>query len=292
MHFSKIFCSLALSIILIHSSASTTFAKTLKFAVASDTHYSLEADETSKNYTNGKKALNGFVDRMNETKYDFIIFNGDNINKSKQDHLESFLNTTKNIKTPYYIVMGNKDTHKISGIAKPDYLTTVSQYNPKQKFKNKDNRNIKNTSYYFYPDKNTIAIILDNISTGMPSTHGVFNKYTLTWLDEVLTKNAKKQAIIFQHVPYVEPFEKAEWEILEKPQYTAVIRKHNNIKMIVAGHYHKEFKNIDDYGITHIGVPALCESPYHYSEIILKYNKKPFKQPQIQTIQVTQKPAI
>lgn len=262
----------------------STEAKTLNFAVAADVHYNAEQNRDNKNYTNGAKALSGFVSRMNENNYDFVVFDGDNVSKSNLQNLKSFLTVVKDIKTPYYIVAGNRDTHKISGIAKPEYLKLINEYN-------KNQRNTE-MSYYFYPNSDIIAIVLDGVSTGMPSTHGVFNQKNLKWLDNILEKNKNKQAIIFQHVPYYEPCDKPAYEILEKAEYTAILRKHKNVLMIVSGHYHKDFRITDEYGVTHISVPALFETPYNYTEINVNYNKKPFKPIQDIKIETVLKPAV
>lgn len=259
-------------------------AKTLHFAVTADVHYSVEQDKNNKNYTNGAKALSGFVSRMNENKYDFVVFDGDNISKSNEQNLRSFLNTVKSIKKPYYIVAGNRDVHKISGLAKPEYLKLIEKYNKNQRK--------SAMSYYFYPNNDIIAIVIDGVSSGMPSTHGVFNQKNLKWLDNVLEKNSNKSAIIFQHVPYYEPSDKLSYQILEKAEYTAVLRKHKNVLMIVSGHYHKEFKTVDDYDVTHISVPALFEEPYNYTEITVSYDKKVFQKMKNVKIETISKPAI
>ena len=237
-------------------------AKTITFAVTSDIDY-LAGEENNT----GAKVLDGFISRTQETKYDFIVFNGDNIKKSKPQHLIGFLKRIRAINTPYYLVMGNNDVHKISGISKPEYLQLVSKYNSNQK----DAQN----SYYFYPAPGIIAIVLDGVSTGMPTEHGVFNKKTLKWLELVLDKNQNKQAIIFQHVPYYEPVDIPEYEILEKAEYAAVIRRYKNIALIVSGHYGKDYEVKDDYGVTHISVPSMSKEPYYYTEIDFSYSKLP-----------------
>ncbi len=237
-------------------------AKTITFAVTSDIDY-LAGEENNT----GAKVLDGFIARTQETKYDFIVFNGDNIKKSKPQHLIGFLKRIRAINTPYYLTMGNNDVHKISGISKPEYLQLVSKYNSNQK----DAQN----SYYFYPAPGIIAIVLDGVSTGMPTEHGVFNKKTLKWLELVLDKNQNKQAIIFQHVPYYEPVDIPEYEILEKAEYAAVIRRYKNIALIVSGHYGKDYEVKDDYGVTHISVPSMSKEPYYYTEIDFSYSKLP-----------------
>lgn len=241
--------------------ANTANSKTLTFAVTSDINYLCDDENNT-----GAKVLDGFISRMQETKYDFIVFNGDNIKKSKPQHLIAFLKRIRAISTPYYLVMGNNDVHKISGISKPEYLQLVHKYNKNQKAQ---------TSYYFYPAPGIIVIVLDGVSTGMPSNHGVFNKKTLQWLSQVLEKNKNKQAIIFQHVPYYEPVDIPEYEILEKAEYAAVLRRHNNVALIVSGHYGKDYEIKDDYGVTHISVPSLSKEPYYFTEIDFSYDKFP-----------------
>lgn len=262
MNFLKSLINFVLIISAFFVVTATAQAKTLTFAVTSDIDY-LSGDETDT----GAKVLDGFISRTQETKYDFIIFNGDNIKKSKPQHLIAFLKRIRAIHTPYYLVMGNNDVHKISGISKPEYLQLVSKYNRNQK----DAQN----SYYFYPAPGIIAIVLDGVSTGMPTNHGVFNKKTLKWLEQVLDKNQNKQAIIFQHVPYYEPVDIPEYEILEKAEYAAVIRRYKNIALIVSGHYGKDFETKDDYGVVHISVPSMSKEPYYYTEIDFSYDKLP-----------------
>ena len=110
-------------------SQSVAESKTINFAIASDIHYKTSNDGN----TIQEKALNGFIDRVNENNYDFVIFLGDNIDKSKEKELDAFLKKIKTINTPYYLVMGNKDVHKISGLDKKVYLAEVSKHNKYQK---------------------------------------------------------------------------------------------------------------------------------------------------------------
>lgn len=284
MNFIKGICYTLLLVSAIFFSNGRIYAKTLNFAVASDVHYSPAVNAENAKSDISAKALRGFVDRVNENDYDFVIFLGDNIDKSKPQNLKRFFNVIKNMKTPYYLVLGNSDAHKISGMSKPDYLKIVSQNNKSQKK--------AQSSYYFCPTSDVIVIVIDNVSSGMPSSHGMFTEKTLKWLDEVLTKNKNKKAVIFQHVPYIEPYEKDSYNILERHEYGAVIRRHKNIVMICSGHYHKYALTPDDRGIYHLSAPALYEHPYKYLDIKLDYNKKPLTKAKNFKLDVIQKPAI
>ena len=256
------------------------FAKTLNFAIVSDVHYKTSADVEQKE---SAKALDGLISRLNESNYDFVVFLGDNIDKSKMNELESFLTVLKNLKTPYYLVMGDRDVHKISGMDKRDYVKIVAQYNKQQKK--------TGTNYVFYPTNDVAMIVLDSVSSGMPTTHGVVSKKTLIWLDETLKENAGKKVVIFQHVPYFAPYEKPEYEILEKQEYKAILTKHNNILAVVSGHYHKEFAKLDD-GVIHYCIPALSEAPYYFVDSTLKYDKSIFGKAKNFKLEGELKPAI
>lgn len=261
-------------------------AKTINFAVISDTHYTINNENnTFRDLTLSGKVLKGAVDRINENKYDFVVFLGDNIDKSNERSLRGFLRIVSGIKgTPYYIVLGNHDAHKISGLAKQEYLEIVSEYNKNQRK--------AQASYCFSPSKDILAIVLDGSSSGMPSSHGIFTPKTLQWLDDVLTKNKNKKVIIFQHFPYMEPFLNPSHEILDKMEYKAVINRHENILMIVSGHYHKEGVFKDERSVYHISAPALYMSPYYYDEIKVEYDKTLFEKAKNFKLDGTPKPAI
>lgn len=266
-------------------SAVCTDAKTIRFAVASDIHYSpIKYEDSARDISNAAKALGGFVNRVNENNYDYVIFLGDSIDKSKPESLLGFFKTIKNLNTPYYMVLGNHDVHKVSGMTKQEFLDIVSKHNPNQKK--------AQGSYYFYPTPDVVVIILDGASSGMPSSHGIFNQETLKWFDETLTKNKDKTAIVFQHFPYVPPFDSPTHEILEKNEYRAVINRHDNIFMICSGHYHKESVHKDEKGVYHISAPALFIPPYDYQEIDVSYDKKPFEKAKNFSLDGRQKPSI
>lgn len=260
-------------------------AKELKFAVVSDIDYANQsATDTDSDASKIPTILNAFVERVNENNYDFVVFLGDNIAKSNEKNLEGFLNIVKTVNTPYYLVMGNQDVHKISGLDKKEYLKIVSEHNKYQKK--------KDASYYFYPNKDVIVIVLDGVSSGMPTNHGVFSQNTLKWLDELLTKNEKKKAVIFQHVPYIAPYENPSYDILEKTDYRAVLSRHDNIIGVFAGHYKKESAVKDDNGVMHICVPALSQHPYSYLDMSLRYKKIPLRKAKDFVFDGSLKPAI
>lgn len=243
-------------------------AKTLNFALVSDIHYN---ENKGGKLTTSQKALDGFIARINEGDYDFVVFLGDNIDKSRKEILEGFLNRIKEIKVPYYIVLGNTDAHKVSGLTKAEYMEIVKKKNR--------NQNSSSPSYTFSPASGIECIVLDGTSSFMPSNHGIFTDKTIEWYDKTLKQNKNKTVLVFQHVPYEEPYEDESHNILDKYRYKYILDKHNNIFLIASGHYHKSAFMTDGKAVNHISVPALEDYPYQFADIQIKYRKLPFAKP-------------
>lgn len=280
----RIVCLTLVLAILLGNSCNKADAKEINIAVASDIHLSKTESNGKRDLSNSYKALTGFVKRTKENDYNFVMFTGDVIDKSTPINAQYFFETIKGIDTPYYMVIGNHDAHKIAGMTKKEYLEIISANNPHQKK--------AKSSYYFYPTNDVIAIVIDGASSGMPCSHGIFNPDTLKWLDELLTKNKDKKAIIFQHFPLVEPSVAPSHDILNKNEYKAIINKHDNILIITSGHYHKEAYQKDENGIAHLSAPALYEAPYYYVHIKISYDKHPFSKAKNFKIWAEEKPAI
>ena len=248
---------------------SPAFAKSVNFAVISDVHYNDGSAKGEK--ADAVKILKGTVQRMNEEKPDFVVFLGDNIDRSKAPLLKGFLRTISPIKSPYYIVVGNHDSYKYSGLNREEFAKIVSSNNPNQR---------KYTSnYVFHPSSDIAAVIVDSVSPGMFGPHGYFSQDTLSWLDKTLKKYKNKKVIIFQHVPAVEPVENERANILNEREYHDVLSRHNNVLMIVSGHYHFAGIKYDEKGVYHFSVPALYLSPYYYGVMKIDYDKTPFCSP-------------
>lgn len=255
--FMSLFCALSVN------------AKTINFTLVTDVHYNIPASDIAK----GKKAdaakvLKCFVARMNEQNQDFVVFLGDNIDKAKPELLKGFMNEIKPIKRPYYLVVGNHDSYKYSGMDRKQFADIVSADSPYQKK--------YQSNYVFHPSSDVVGIVLDSTSAGMPGTHGYFSEDTLKWLDNTLTEYKNKKVIIFQHVPIKEPIKNESHNILNADEYKKIIDKHDNILMIASGHYHFFAAAQDERGIYHLSVPELLEPPYQYVNVKLEYKKIPF----------------
>ncbi len=250
----------------------SSYANTLKFAQITDVHYSPDGKSDSKrDVSYSSKNLNFAVNSINKQNVDFAVFLGDNIDKSRPDSLLGFLRTTQNLTVPHYFVIGNHDAYKLSGIPKDKYIEAVKLYNPHQKS--------DKPYYFFYPNKDCIAIVVDGAMPFAPSTHGTYTEDMIKWLDKVLTLNPTKIALIFQHFPLIPPEDNRSHTTLYPEKYFELLIKHKNIALISSGHFHSDKLTIDDNGIYHISVPSLLAKPNEYQVIELNYSKKRFKPP-------------
>ena len=106
-------------------------ADVLEFAQVGDIHYTL-------NDTYKEKYLH-FLSLSLKKKYpDFVVFLGDNVEKSKEENVIGFMRSIHSIRLPYYLVLGERDAHALGGVEKETYLDIVTTFNRNQD----DNKNI------------------------------------------------------------------------------------------------------------------------------------------------------
>lgn len=260
-------------------------AKTIKFAQISDIHYTVNGENveySSRNWKNSNHILNRTIKKINAQDLDFVVFLGDNIDKSRSDYLEAFLKTASKLNKPFYICLGNHDAYKISGIPKEDYAKLVNKYNHDHKY--------NDFNYTFSVSSEILGMVVDGSFPVAPNSHGVINQKTMAWIDKTLDENKDKKVIIFQHFPLIEPYEKKTHTLVYKDRYEKMLSKHKNIIAVCSGHYHEPKVSKEENGIYHISAPSLgVLNSYQIVEI--KYEDKMFKEPSdfkfdVQTLEV------
>lgn len=248
------------------SCSSVAYAEQLRFVQFTDVHLSSSgSDYYQRNLEQSVELLEKAINSVNSIpNINFIAFSGDNIDEPSDCDLETFCEITRKLNKAYYIGIGNHDVFGM-GFHKGLYFDTVRKYNKNQKN--------KNGYYYFTPNKDFVVIFMDGVIQAVPTSHGCYTEEDLDWLDQVLTKNKNKKAIIIQHFPLVEPKENKSHRLRRIEDYFDVINKHNNVIMVASGHYHTDKVTLKD-GIYHISTPAFVETPYSYRIIEINYNKK------------------
>ncbi len=244
--------------------SSAAYAKHLKFVQVTDVHLASEGAISSRNVGNSIEGLKKAVDSINKiTDLDFVVFSGDNIDQSNEESLRIFCEIVQKLNKPYYIVLGNHDAYNMGGINKEDYLKIVREYNKYQKD--------SNPYYYMLPNNDFIVIVMDGAISAMANSHGFYYDEQIEWLDNVLSKNKAREALIMQHFPLIEPCEKKSHRVRDPENYFELLTRHNNIFAIFSGHYHAEgIKQVD--GIYHVSTPALLDYPYEYRLVEINFN--------------------
>ncbi len=243
----------------------------LEFAQISDVHYTMEN-------TNLDQYLYFLSLSLKKRNMDFAVFLGDNVDKSREEDVISFMRAVHSIKIPYYLVLGNNDAHKLSGIEKDIYLDIVSTFN-----RNQDKKNY----YYFKPNSHFICVVLDDTPDFAPSNHGEVSDEQITWLDNLLTKYPKRLFLIFEHSPLLPPRIEYKYSMLNTEKYKSMLNKHSNIVLISSGHYHQEAVQEDENGVRHISAPAFKDIPHSYQIIKIIYDEKTYKTPKDVEVTVT-----
>ena len=170
------------------------------------------------------------IKEINQYKdIDFVVFGGNNISKTNIDNLNTFLYLLKRVKKKTIVLLGNTDVLESTGIDKKYYLKRV-----KKARRAKLSYHSKKTNYVF-SKKGYKFVVMDGSKQYFQTLNGYYSNRELDWLDKKLTKLKNKNVIILQHFPLLEG---ANWvETAGRSEYFDVLKKHNNVKMIVSGHY-------------------------------------------------------
>lgn len=241
---------------------SPSYSEELVFAQVSDVHYSL--DDASMG-----KYLYFLTSSISKKNPDFAVFLGDNVKKSREEDVIGFMQSIYSLHIPYYIVLGNRDAHRISGIEKEVYLDIVTTFNHNQK---------ENQKYYsFKSNSDFICVVLDATPDFAPSKHGQISDEQLNWLDALLTKYPKKMFLIFHHCPLLPPRIEYQRSMLTPERYQKIIDKHSNVVLISSGHYYQDSVTTDEKGIRHISAPSFKDMPYSYQLVKVIYDPRKHK---------------
>lgn len=256
-----------LYILILISFSSTAYAKPLKFIQLTDIHLSSDGSGSRAGIDLDKsvEVLQKAIAAINKTPdIDFVIFSGDNINKSNETDLRAFCEITAKLNKPYYISLGNHDVFKSNGLSKSGYVEIVREYNKNQKS--------KNTHFSFCPNDKFAVVVMDGTHQYIPSKRGSYSEEELAWLNKVLNKYKHRKVIIVQHFPLVEPTDNRSHRLLSTVAYFNMLSHHDNVVAVFSGHYHAG-KITEKNGISHISTPAFGEAPYFYRTVEMDINK-------------------
>lgn len=185
--------------------------------------------------------LQDAIEEINMFKdVDFVVFGGNNIAKADINYLNTFVYLLKKVNKKAYVLLGSNDVYSPSGIDKKYYLKKIA----KGEFlhSTKPNYTFKKNGYVF--------VVMDGSKQYFKSSNGYYSKEELVWLEKTLEKNKKERVIILQHFPLLENSSK--WlETAKTEEYNEILKKYNNVKVIISGHYGTN-EEIKKDGIYHI----------------------------------------
>ncbi len=239
-------------------------AKELKFVQITDSHFcAAGADYANLGKETSVKILERTIEDVNNVpNLDFVVFTGDNIDKSNTNDLKEFLLIANRLKVPYYVVIGNHEVFKSQNFTKTEYMKLVCKYS----------KSCRETKPNYVFEKNGIVfIVVDGAKEVIPGPAGYFKKDTLKWLDTKLTKYSNSKVVILQHFPIVEPYYHRTHTTYNKQDYFDMLKNHNNVIAIFSGHYHANGEKMVD-GIYHVSTPALIVSPHDYKVVEIEKN--------------------
>ena len=259
--------TILLAIVMAYGLQCYSAASSLKFANISDVHFYTGDDNTSyKLRAESDKLLDDAIAQVNETpNINFVMFTGDQIDKSFEKELRAFLPHAQKLNYPWYIAFGNHDTC-IGGYLTPEvYLNMVHNANPNFEF--------KKPYYSFTPQKGYKVIVLDTIIRDRLTSNGNISEEQLKWLDNELDEAKKDTVLIFMHVPVIEPFASASHMLLNSNEVRTVIEKHKNPIAVFQGHYHAA-KITQHDNVLYISTPALVSYPNAFRIIKVTNQRK------------------
>ncbi|MBR5555148.1 metallophosphoesterase [bacterium] len=248
------FFTLVLASVMVVGLQCYSAVSSLKFAQISDAHfYTGEDNTTFKLRAESGNLLDDAINQINETpNINFVMFTGDQIDKSFEKELSAFLPHAQKLNYPWYITFGNHDTC-IGGFLTPQvYLDMVEKANPQFNF--------KKPYYSFSPQKGYKVIVLDTIIRDRLTSNGIIGDEQLKWLDNELKSANNDTVLIFTHVPIVEPFESANHRLLNADKVKQIIEKYDNPIGVFQGHYHaSRIKQINN--VLYVSSPSLVSYP-------------------------------
>ena len=156
------------------------------------------------------------------------------------ENFKTFLYLLKKVHKKKYVLLGSTDVLKSNGLDKDFYYKEIRKsclFHPK-----KPNFVFKKKGYTF--------IAMDGSKQYFQGTNGYYSEDELRWLDETLSKHKKENVIIIQHFPILKS--NSQWLTTAKVEgYYEVLKKYDNVKIIISGHYGNNLETTQD-NIVHI----------------------------------------
>ncbi len=248
----RITLSILIALVLCSTSA---IAREMKIVQISDVH--LETQKPDKAVRKFNKSLSMFQKAIFKTNIlgpNIVVFSGDMVNRPIPSEFDIFLKNAKKLHPEFYPIFGNHDVGVAGGLSKELIIKKLNDNCPWL--------SIQQPNYYKIKD-DYIFIFMDGTTDQKITSTGTFSKESLNFLDNTLSEYKDKKAIIIQHFPLITPFKSTSHEITNKTEYFEVLDKHQNVIMVLAGHFHAS-KAVERNNVLHVTTPSMIEYPHAF----------------------------
>lgn len=252
--FANTFVTLCMTVALMWGLQACSNSAALRFIQISDIHFLENGSNTTfKMIGESPRLLDDAVNQINEQKdIDFVMITGDLIDKPFEKELKAVLPHIQNINYPWYFAFGNHDRCVGGYLDTNLYLKMLREANSDFTF--------DNAYYSFVPKKGYRVIVLDDIITTEITSQGYIDEKQLKWLKKELDRSKDDTALIFMHVPLIEPFASPNHRLKNASQVMGLIESYKNPIGVFQGHYHAT-RAVQHDNVLYINTPALVSYP-------------------------------
>ena len=240
---------------------------TLDFVQISDTHISVDREDTSyKALGSSKVLLKDAIEQINAIKgLDFVLFTGDMVDSATVDNYREYYTLLTKLHYPTLNAFGNHDL-SYGGLSRDEVLDIVKKCNPNYTF--------SDTFYAFSPKTDYRIIVLDATINDRNTSNGELSQEQLQFLDNELSQNQDKIILIAIHFPSVQPFVAQEHALLNANEFNEILIKYKNPIVVVSGHYHAaKIRKIGN--LVFVSTPSLVTYPMAFRHIkIVNYKDR------------------
>lgn len=252
-------------VLMLFALANVAFTQEIRIVQFSDVHLDTKnPDKKVRKFAQSVPMFKKAIVTTNRLKPDIVVFSGDMVNKPIASEFDVFLNTAKNFDAEFYPGLGNHDVGVGGGLSKQLIIEKINKNCPWLKLEH---------SYYFVIKGEYIFIFPDGTNDKEVTAKGTFSKEALEFLDRTLMLYPYKKAIIVQHFPLLPPFKSASHEISNRDEYLEILDKHQNVVMVLSGHYHASHI-AQRNNVLHVSTPSLIEYPHAFRYLTVDSNKK------------------
>ena len=248
------FMTICMTVALMWGLQACSNVSALRFVQLSDVHFLENGSNTTfKMIGESPRLLDDAIAQINEQKdLDFVMITGDLIDKPLEKELKAVLPHMQKLEYPWYFAFGNHD-RCVGGYLQTDlYMKMLREANPDFDFEK---------SYYsFVPKKGYRVIVLDDIITDEVTSQGYVDEKQLKWLKKELDKAKGDTALIFMHVPLIEPFSSPNHRLRNASRVMGLIESYKNPIGVFQGHYHAT-RVVQHDNVLYVNTPALVSYP-------------------------------